>query len=45
MLLGQARRLQVKIRGDLKPFGIRLGKVGAGGFAGRVRSGCASGPI
>ena len=37
MLLGQARRLQVKIRGDLKPFGIRLGKVGAGGFAGRVK--------
>ena len=37
MLLGQARRLQVKMRGDLKPFGIRLGKVGAGGFAARVK--------
>jgi transposase len=37
MLLAQARQLQVKIRGDLKPFGIRLGKVGAGGFAGRVK--------
>ena len=37
MLLGQARQLQVKIRGDLKPFGIRLGKVRAGGFAGRVK--------
>jgi transposase len=36
-MLGQARRLQVKIRGDLKPFGIRLGKVGAGGFAARVK--------
>ena len=37
VLLGQARQLQVKIRGDLKPFGIRLGKIGSGGFAGRVR--------
>jgi len=37
-LLGQARCLQVKIRGDLKPFGIRLGKVGSGGFAARVRA-------
>jgi transposase len=35
--LRQARQLQGKVRGDLKPFGIRLGKVGSGGFAGRVR--------
>lgn len=35
--LRQARQLQGKVRGDLKPFGIRLGKVGAGGFAGRVK--------
>jgi len=37
MLLAQARQLQVKIRGDLKPFGIRLGRVGSGGFAARVK--------
>lgn len=37
-LLCEARRLQVKIRGDLKPFGIRLGRVGSGGFAARVRA-------
>jgi transposase len=37
-LLGAARRLQVKLRGDLRPFGIKLGKVGSGGFAGRVRA-------
>jgi transposase len=37
MVLRQARQLQGKIRGDLKPFGIRLGKVGCGGFAGRVK--------
>lgn len=36
MLLTQARQLQVKVRGDLKPFGIRLGKIGSGGFAARV---------
>jgi len=36
-LLRQARQLQGKIRGDLKPFGIKLGKVGSGGFAGRVK--------
>jgi len=36
-LLRQARQLQGKIRGDLKPFGIRLGKVGSGGFAARVK--------
>jgi transposase len=36
-VLRQARQLQGKVRGDLKPFGIRLGKVGSGGFAGRVR--------
>lgn len=38
LLLRQARQLQGKIRGDLKPFGIRLGKVGSGGFAGRVKA-------
>ena len=36
-LLRQARQLQGKIRGDLKPFGVKLGKVGSGGFAGRVK--------
>lgn len=36
-LLRQARQLQGKIRGDLKPFGIKLGKVGSGGFAARVK--------
>ncbi len=36
-LLRQARQLQGKIRGDLKVFGIKLGKVGSGGFAGRVK--------
>jgi transposase len=36
-VLRQARQLQGKVRGDLKPFGIRLGKVGSGGFAGRVK--------
>lgn len=36
-LLAQARQLQVKIRGDLKPFGIRLGTVASGGFAARVK--------
>jgi len=35
-LLRQARQLQGKIRGDLKVFGIKLGRVGSGGFAGRV---------
>lgn len=44
MLLAQARRLQVKIRGDLKPFGIRLGKVAAGGFAARVKQRLAERP-
>lgn len=38
VLLRQARQLQGKIRGDLKPFGIRLGKVGSGGFAARVKA-------
>lgn len=37
-VLRQARQLQVKIRGDLKPFGIRLGQVGSGGFAARVKA-------
>jgi len=36
-VLRQARQLQGKVRGDLKPFGIRLGKVSSGGFAGRVK--------
>ncbi len=36
-LLRQARQLQGKIRGDLKVFGIKLGRVGSGGFAGRVK--------
>lgn len=43
-LLRQARQLQVKIRGDLKPFGIKLGKVGSGGFAGRVKQCLAARP-
>ena len=37
-LLRQARQLQGKVRGDLKVFGIKLGKVGSGGFAGRVKA-------
>ena len=37
-LLRQARQLQGKVRGDLKPFGIKLGKVGSGGFAARVKA-------
>lgn len=37
-LLRQARQLQGKVRGDLKVFGIKLGKVGSGGFAGRVEA-------
>lgn len=37
-LLGQARRLQNKVRGDLKVFGIKLGRVSSGGFAGRVKT-------
>lgn len=36
-VLRQARQLQVKIRGDLRPFGVRLGRVGAGGFAAKVK--------
>ena len=36
-LLRQARQLQGKIRGDLKVFGVKLGRVGSGGFAGRVK--------
>jgi len=36
-VLRQARQLQGKVRGDLKPFGIRLGKVGSGGFSRRVK--------
>lgn len=37
LVLRQARQLQVKIRGDLKPFGIKLGRIGSGGFAARVK--------
>ena len=37
LVLRQARQLQVKIRGDLKPFGIKLGRVGSVGFAPRVK--------
>lgn len=37
-LLRQARQLQGKIRGDLKVFGVKLGGVGSGGFAGRVKA-------
>lgn len=37
LALRQARQLQNMVRGALKPFGIRLGKVGSGGFAARVR--------
>ncbi len=37
-LLRQARQLQNKVRGDLKPFGVKLGPVGSGGFAGRVKA-------
>lgn len=36
-VLRQARQLQVKIRGDLRPFGIKLGRVGSGDFAARVK--------
>jgi len=42
--LRQARQLQVKIRGDLRPFGIKLGAVGSGGFAGRVKQRLAARP-
>lgn len=35
--LRQARQLQGKIRGNLKVFGIKLGKVGSGGFAAKVK--------
>lgn len=44
LLLSQARQLQVKIRGDLKPFGIKLGKVGSGGFAGALKTRLAERP-
>lgn len=37
-VLRQARQLQNKVRGDLKPFGLRLGKVGSGGFAARTKT-------
>lgn len=44
LLLDQARQVQGKIRGDLKPFGILLGKVGSGGFAARVKERLADQP-
>lgn len=44
VVLRQARQLQGKVRGDLKPFGIRIGKVGSGGFAGRVKERLADRP-
>lgn len=44
LLLAQARQLQLKIRGDLKPFGIRLGKAASGAFEGRVRTRLAERP-
>ena len=44
MVLRQARQLQGKIRGDLKLFGIKLGRVGSGGFAARVRLHLAEAP-
>ena len=44
VLLRQARQLQGKIRGDLKPFGIKLGRVGSGGFAARVKTRLAARP-
>lgn len=43
-LLRQARQLQVKIRGELKVFGIKLGKVGSGGFAAGVKARLAERP-
>ena len=44
MVLRQARQLQGKVRGDLKPFGVKLGRVGSGGFAGRVKERLADAP-
>lgn len=43
-LLRQARQLQGKIRGDLKPFGVKVGQVGSGGFAARVKTRLAERP-
>ncbi len=37
-VLRQARQLQGKVRGDLKVFGIKLGRVSSGGFAGSVKA-------
>lgn len=37
-VLRQARQLEGKIRGDLKVFGVKLGRVGSGGFAARVKA-------
>jgi transposase len=36
-LLGQLRQLEKTIRGTLKAFGLKIGKVGSKGFAERVR--------
>ncbi len=43
-LLRQARQLQNKVRGDMKPFGVKLGRVGSGGFAARVKQRLAERP-
>lgn len=44
VVLRQARQLQHKIRGDLRTFGIKLGTVGSGGFAARVKRELAARP-
>lgn len=44
VVLRQARQLQHKVRGDLRPFGIKLGQVGSGGFAARVKQKLAGRP-
>ncbi len=44
MVLRDARQLQGKVRGDLKPFGVKLGRVGSGGFAARVKERLADAP-
>lgn len=43
-LLSQARQLENKLRGDLKVFGVKLGRVGSGGFASRVKERLADKP-
>ena len=44
VVLRQARQLQHKIRGDLRTFGIKLGALGSGGFAARVKQKLADHP-